>query len=370
MPGVEPDSPKQHPGPWGSSDRPPGEPREKKSLVVVGIDLSAEDRRPSGICILEDKDATTRLLGADAEIVDLVVQSGPQVVAVDAPLTRPIGRKRMDDRGTVHLRACDRALLERKIRFLPITLGGMRKLTERGIRLRKRLERLGFRVIEVYPGGAQDVMGIPRKQRDLEGLREGLERLGIRGISADASDDELDAVTCAWVGRLFLLGQAELLGTRREGLIVMPLPVQIYPEAFLQGVREYWAGRYWHSHEHFEDLWRRSSDPHRSFLKALIQWDAAFIHADRGEWTGVANLLSRVRRYLKQCPEVVFGLSVGELLKTIEAMIRAVEEIRAGKRKKFPWRWKPRLVPEGVDGPVTWRLRRARDDQPPSRART
>jgi hypothetical protein len=44
----------------------------------------------------------------------------------------------------------------------------MRKLTSRGIRLREILEAKGFCVIEVYPGGAQDVLGLARKQRGLK----------------------------------------------------------------------------------------------------------------------------------------------------------------------------------------------------------
>ena len=37
-----------------------------------------------------------------------------------------------------------------------------------------------FVVIEAYPGGAQDVLGIPRKQRGLDKLKAGLEKLGIK----------------------------------------------------------------------------------------------------------------------------------------------------------------------------------------------
>jgi len=40
----------------------------------------------------------------------------------------------------------------------------MRKLTMRGIKLREIFQSQGFHVIEVYPGGAQDVLGIPRKR--------------------------------------------------------------------------------------------------------------------------------------------------------------------------------------------------------------
>jgi predicted nuclease with RNAse H fold len=99
----------------------------------------------------------------------------------------------------------------------------MRKLTERGIRLKRRLEAEGFRVVEIYPGGAQDVWRIPRAKRSKEGLRRGLTRLGVRGLSRLASDHELDAATGALVGLLYLRRKAEVLGDFSSGAILMPL---------------------------------------------------------------------------------------------------------------------------------------------------
>ena len=122
---------------------------------------------------------------------------------------------------TRYLRESDRELLRRGIRFFPVTLGPMRKLAERGINLRRILEAENFIAIEVYPGGAQDVLGIPRKQKGLEKLKAGLENLGIKGLNSQMSDHELDAVTCAYVGKLFLEGKAVTYGTPSEG-IVMP----------------------------------------------------------------------------------------------------------------------------------------------------
>jgi predicted nuclease with RNAse H fold len=97
----------------------------------------------------------------------------------------------------------------------------MRKLTSRGMNLKKILEAENYVAIEVYPGGAQDVLGIPRKQKGLEKLRAGLENLGIKGLNIQMSDHELDAVTCAYVGKLYLEGMAVVYGTCNEQ-IVMP----------------------------------------------------------------------------------------------------------------------------------------------------
>jgi hypothetical protein len=58
----------------------------------------------------------------------------------------------------------------------------MRILTVRGIELHREFEKRGFRAVEMYPGGAQDIWGIPRARRDLKGLRKGLQRHGIIGL--------------------------------------------------------------------------------------------------------------------------------------------------------------------------------------------
>lgn len=192
--------------------------------VVVGIDLAGSLRRPTGACILRGLRARTAVLFDDAEIAAFVRSARPALVTMDAPLHLPPGRRTIEDRNGAHYRPCDLALRDLKIPFFPITLGPMRMLTVRGIALRKRLARSGFRVLEMYPGGAQDVWNIPRARRDRQGLRDGLGRLGIRGLAEDATADELDAATGALVGRLFLLGRARMLGDERTGAILLPRP--------------------------------------------------------------------------------------------------------------------------------------------------
>jgi len=190
-------------------------------MIVVGLDLAGVEDRPSGFCVLEDMNAKTCIIYTDEEILQKIRALKPDVIAIDAPLSLPPGRTSIEERTDMHLRKCDRELLKRGIKILPITLGGMRKLTQRGIRLKRLLEAEGFRVIEVYPGGAQDVLGIPRKSRGRTPLLEGLKKLGIRGLRKKMSDHELDAVTSAFVGKLFLEGKSETLGDPKRG-IVMP----------------------------------------------------------------------------------------------------------------------------------------------------
>jgi predicted nuclease with RNAse H fold len=149
--------------------------------------------------------------------------SKPDLVAIDAPLNLPPGRRTIEDRNGEHFRPCDRELLKRGIRFFPITLGPMRSLTTRGIALKRKLVRRGFKVIEMFPGAAQDVWRIARKQEGLGKLQRGLNKLGLRGLDRKMNGDELDAVTGALVGRLFLEGKAEVMGNFKEGAIIVPM---------------------------------------------------------------------------------------------------------------------------------------------------
>ncbi len=193
--------------------------------TVVGIDLAGSPARDSGTCRMSGRRVLACLtLHEDAEILAFLRETRPDLVVIDAPLHLPPGRRSLEDRNGEHFRPCDRELLRRGIRFFPITLGPMRMLTLRGIALKRRIARFGIPALEMYPGAAQDVWGIPRKQHGLRALRRGLERLGIRGIPPDATHDELDAVSGAYVGVLHLRGKAEMIGDPRRGAILLPFP--------------------------------------------------------------------------------------------------------------------------------------------------
>jgi len=168
------------------------------------------------------------VLGTDTEIVEAVRSTRASIVAIDAPLSLPRGRRSLDVPGPPHLRACDRALLARGIRFFPVTLGPMRMLTRRGIDLAARLRSDGYEVIEAYPGGAQDVLGLPRKGDGVERLRRAMVRFGFSGAveRRSISHDELDAVMCAYTGREHRAGRSEPLGDPTEGQLVLPRPAR------------------------------------------------------------------------------------------------------------------------------------------------
>jgi len=194
-------------------------------LRVVGLDLAGSENRRTGFCSMDQRlSCRTKVLYADEEVIRETMSERPDVVSIDAPLFLPKGRVSLEVKGPPHFRACDRELLRMKIRFFPISLGPMRKLTERGMSLRSLFEQAGLRVIESFPGAIQDMLGMPRKQEGLEKLRMALIRYGASGEveRKDLTGDELDAITCALVGKMLLEGDYLPIGDPEEGLMILP----------------------------------------------------------------------------------------------------------------------------------------------------
>ena len=198
-------------------------------LRIVGIDLTGSETRPSGWCLLEGEQASTRQLASDVDIISATLEAKPTLVSIDSPLSLPKGRLSVsdDDPGRKEYgitRYCERALKKRGINVYPCLIQSMQGLTARGMRLAAQLRSLGVPVIESYPGAAQDIMRIPRKRAGLEFLKDGLAEFGIKGnyTKDSVSHDELDAITSALVGVFFWGGKFEALGNDDEEYLIIP----------------------------------------------------------------------------------------------------------------------------------------------------
>ncbi len=193
--------------------------------VVVGIDLAGSEKRNTGFCLMDSSmKCRTEVLHTDDEILGHTIAAEPSVVSIDAPLFLPKGRKSIEDRGPPHFRECDRELLRMHIRFFPISLGPMRMLTTRGMKIRAALEGRGLEVIESFPGAIQDLLHMPRKQAGLPLLARALTDYGVvlDRAEGELNGDELDAVTSALVGLLYARGKYRAIGDPAEGLMILP----------------------------------------------------------------------------------------------------------------------------------------------------
>lgn len=175
-------------------------------MRVLGIDLTGSENRASGVALLDGMNLEfTKRIKLDSELVAEAVSARVELVSIDSPLSLPEDPKKI-------YRDCELTLKRRGIGVYWCLLPSMEKLTRRGIELAAIIRHYGYKVIESYPGAAQDILDIPRKKKGKELLANALSKFGIVG-NLDVSHDELDAVTSAIVGIYYLRGEYEALGS-------------------------------------------------------------------------------------------------------------------------------------------------------------
>lgn len=204
---------------------------EANQKKIVGIDLAGVINKSSntGICLLIGNNAYTKPLKTDDEIIQFIVDSKADIVSIDAPLSLPFGRTSVYNNDPQReqagiMRYSERLLHSRGVNSYPALIDSMQELTKRGINLAQQLRKMGYPVIECFPGAAQDILQLPRKKTDLSLLKAGLARLGIIGDyqSTKVVHDELDAITAAIVGKFFVAGYYEPIGIPEENYMIIP----------------------------------------------------------------------------------------------------------------------------------------------------
>jgi predicted nuclease with RNAse H fold len=188
---------------------------------IVGIDLTGSEKRATGWALMEGARATTKSIRTDDELISETLAARPDQVSIDSPLSIPEG---YGAPGVPIYRKCELALKRMGISVFWCLLPSMQMLTRRGIKLAHELRGAGCKVIESYPGAAQDILGIPRKKASLQELKWGLSRSGITGDfpTANITHDEVDAITSALVGLFFLADEYIALGTTAEDYLIVP----------------------------------------------------------------------------------------------------------------------------------------------------
>ena len=163
--------------------------------MFAGIDLAATPKGTTGICFLEKGEVFSSHF-ENEEIVEMVKEKNPKVIAIDSPLSF-YGKS---------LRDCDRAI-GKKWKILPLTFSPMRKLAERGMRLKDRLS--SYAIIEVYPHASKMSLGIETTYAQ-------------KGYNMDFKNrHEFDAFICALTAKNYFLGKYVTYG--KEDKIIVPL---------------------------------------------------------------------------------------------------------------------------------------------------
>ena len=153
-------------------------------------------------------------LYTDKEIIETTLNHQPSLVAIDAPLNMP---KRS------LLRETDREMHKKGYPVIPPLFRTMKKLTTRAIKIAKKIKKEGVNVLEVHPASTRKALEIPSK--DWRRIQAVFLQMGLKGDLEKRSltSHEIDAVTAALTGYLYLQGKTELIGNAKEGYIAVPV---------------------------------------------------------------------------------------------------------------------------------------------------
>ena len=208
-------------------------------MSVLGVDLRASRKKPSSVAILDSHSHLTELASVyeDIELMKLVDDLRPDLVAIGAPLNLPSGFCCLDQ-------SCDCrfSVPDRKGRLLELELAKMgiscfytnkgsiiRELIYRGILISQNLRGAGYNVIEVYPHASKMLLfgyKVPTKNSaasisytigHLTPLVSGMEK-----HADDLDRNSCDAIINAYTGQLHAQSNTDVLGDPEEGMLVLP----------------------------------------------------------------------------------------------------------------------------------------------------
>lgn len=103
-----------------------------------------------------------------------------------------------------------------------------------------------------------------------------------------------------------------------------PIPLEARRAAFDEGLAAYARGEFFAAHEALEPAWMGTDDlPERALHQGLIKVAAAYVHAGRGNPTGIAKNLAGARRLLAlaQPAAIGWGVDLPALLADIDARL-------------------------------------------------
>ncbi len=95
--------------------------------------------------------------------------------------------------------------------------------------------------------------------------------------------------------------------------------------AFLRGVELFQQGRYWESHEAWEEIWQQLPSPARLYFQGLIQLAAALHQQQRGIRHGTEKHLRNAFWKLALFPDDTLGVNNLGLKNWIRRMLRRLE---------------------------------------------
>lgn len=186
------------------------------NMKIIGIDLSGKPENPTGICFLDGKNTYFSTLFENSEILNYIHEKNPSLVVIDAPLSLPKGRCCLSkdcscSKEGGHFRAAE-VEMRKYGRTLPLTFGGMRMLTERGIQMSGELKDK-YTILESHPRTVQKILGISNLYKHL---------MNYFKLPENISEHEMDAALLVIAGIFYMKEEFMEFGDVNEGIIILP----------------------------------------------------------------------------------------------------------------------------------------------------
>ncbi len=177
-------------------------------VIVGGIDPSSSPKRPSGIAIVsKDNILFIAKVYYDSEIIGVIKEYKPIVVAIDSPLSHNKGFRKVDIEMKKH-----------GYPVLPPNWPAMIKLIDRSLKLVEQIRSLGVEVIETHPKSALKSSGcksieelVLQRYRD----HELVERI------SNCTKDEKDALIAALVALDYIESRATVIKASDETIYLL-----------------------------------------------------------------------------------------------------------------------------------------------------
>lgn len=90
---------------------------------------------------------------------------------------------------------------------------------------------------------------------------------------------------------------------------------------FVEGVRLFNAGQFWHAHEQWEVCWMRAQEPEATFYKGIIQAAAALVHWQRGNLRGLRRNWYKARPKLVAMMQDVRHQEIGRFIAAMDRFV-------------------------------------------------
>ncbi|HVN93261.1 MAG TPA: DUF309 domain-containing protein [Terracidiphilus sp.] len=114
------------------------------------------------------------------------------------------------------------------------------------------------------------------------------------------------------------------------------MPLDWREGALAQGLACFRSRQFFLAHEHWEDAWRDSAEPEKTFLQALIQIAAAFYHLSRGNALGAERLLRAAAGRLQRYPAEFAGVDIVALRSNVRLWIDALAAGNTAPKLPYP----------------------------------